>query len=385
MKLPREGRTTNGFTESIQRFFMPEPVQVTHPELFEEVLQNLEEPVRVLDTNLQVVLANKSAEDCGSLPQETRGLMCCSFPFSWREGRCDTCLVRATLEDGQPRRTEVSGIDRNGDRWTTEIETKPLRSPEGKVTHVIEILRDRSRDKRLERQVLQSSKLVSIGELATGVAHEIRNPLAGIRLGLDALAPALNNSPEAREIVDALTSDIERLNRVVTDLLNFSRPQVHEPKWFPLRPLFDQACRFIRKGAEHRSIHFHIRVEPPDLRIWADQNQLHQVLLNVLLNAVQAMPAGGELDLAGYWSENLNWSIDRERKCGYRIVIRDTGQGIPEEHIHRLYDPFFTTKPNGTRRWIDHLVFHHSRARRRTAHQLEAGRRDNSANSIAGG
>jgi two-component system sensor histidine kinase HydH len=327
---------------------MPESVQLNHPGLYEEVLQSLEEPVRVLDADLRVVLANRSAGACASLPNDTRGLMCCSIPFSWREGRCDRCLVRATLEDGQPRRTEVSGIDANGDRWTTEIETKPLMSPEGEVTHVIEILRDRTRDKRLERQVLQSSKLVSIGELATGVAHEIRNPLAGIRLGLDALAPALNNSPEAREIVDALTSDIERLNRVVTDLLNFSRPQPHEPKWFDLRPLFDQACRFIRKGAEHRSIHFHIRVEPPNLRIWADQNQMHQVLLNILLNAVQAMPDGGELDLAGYWSENLNWSIDRERKRGYRIVIRDTGQGIPEAHIHRLYDPFFTTKPNGT-------------------------------------
>jgi two-component system sensor histidine kinase HydH len=317
-------------------------------DLLTGVIQNLEEPVRVLKPGLEIVLANRAAANMQGLDPSALVGSRCDGALPGRCEKCDYCLVEASFEDGSGRRAQMTGIDANGDRWVTEIQTKPILDKRGQATHVIETFRDKSREKRLERQLLQSSKLVSIGELATGIAHEIRNPLSGVRLGLDALKPCVSDSEEGLEILQDITRDVVRLDRVVTDLLNFTKPKPHRPEWFRVEPLFGQVYRLVRKGAHAQAIHIDMSVDPADLEIWADRNQIHQVLINVLLNSVQAMEGGGEIRLSAGFSENINWSADRPDKRGYRIVIKDTGKGIPEEEMHRLFDPFFTTKPNGT-------------------------------------
>lgn len=316
--------------------------------VYQSVFEDLDEPVRILDRELKVLLANQAAAECLSIPGKSLGGTQCDEVFPGNERHCNDCLVRATFADGQPRRREISGMDVNGDRWVSEIETKPLKAAGGEVLQVIEIFRDRSQEKRLERQLLQSAKLVSIGEVATGIAHEIRNPLAGIRLGLDALEPNSIQDPSAKEILSDISRDITRLDRVVSDLLNFTKQRSNEPEWFHLDALFSQVCRYIRGSAVQQKIVIEVEVMPSDLCLWADRNQIHQVLLNLLLNSVQAMPKGGTLSLCGKWSDNLNWSGERRERSGCRITIRDTGCGITEESMQRLFDPFFTTKPNGT-------------------------------------
>ena len=316
--------------------------------IYQAVFEDMDEPIRVLDRDLQVLLANHSARECQGIPGKSfEGTQCDEiFPGDGR--RCNDCLVRATFKDGQPRRREVSGMDVNGDRWVSEIQTKPLFGNGTDVKYVIEVFRDHSHEKRLERQLLQSAKLVSIGEVATGIAHEIRNPLAGIRLGLDALEPNSIQDPSVKDILDDISRDITRLDRVVSDLLNFTKARPNMPEWFYLSALFTQVCRYIRGAAQQQEIVIEVEVHPSDLRLWADRNQIHQVLLNLLLNSVQAMPKGGLLKICGRWCDHLNWSGDRHERGGYRITIRDTGCGIAEEYMHRLFDPFFTTKPNGT-------------------------------------
>jgi len=338
----RSNRTQNlRRKDNIQEEFSPDRI---HQIIFED----MDEPIRVLDRELRVVLANHSARECQGIPGKSfEGTQCDEiFPGDGRQ--CIDCLVRTTFQDGKSHRREVSGMDHNGDRWVSEIQTKPLFGNEAEVQYVIETFRDRSHEKRLERQLLQSAKLVSIGEVATGIAHEIRNPLAGIRLGLDALEPGSIQDPSVKDILDDISRDITRLDRVVSDLLNFTKARPSMPEWFHLSALFNQVCRYIRGAAQHQGIEVEVEVQPTDLRLWADRNQIHQVLLNLLLNAVQAMPKGGQLRICGKWCENLNWSGDRKERGGYRITIRDTGCGIAEEYMHRLFDPFFTTKPNGT-------------------------------------
>lgn len=295
-----------------------------------------------------MAFANTNVAECPGVPPLDSGGRCCRELVPGRKGPCEECIVRATFEDGEPRHKEIWGIDNNGDRWVTEILTKPLRDGKGKVRHVVEIFRDRSNEKRLERQLLQSAKLITIGEVAAGIAHEIRNPLAGIRLGLDALDPISLSDPSAKDILDDITRDIGRLDRVVSDLLNFTKAKASQPEWFQLSALFNQVCRYIRGTAVQQGVSLKVEVEPPDLKIWADRNQLHQVLLNLLVNSLQAMPGGGTLELQGRYSASINWSNEKKECAGYRLIVRDTGCGIPEENVHRLFDPFFTTKSSGT-------------------------------------
>ncbi len=316
--------------------------------VYQAIVEDLDEPVRIMDRELHVLLANHAARECQDIPGKSLGGIQCDEVFPGNDRHCIDCLVRSTFKDGQPHRREVSGIDVNGDRWVSEIQTKPLLGDKGEVFQVIETFRDRSQVKRLERQLLQSAKLVSIGEVATGIAHEIRNPLAGIRLGLDALEPNSIQDPSAKDILNDISRDITRLDRVVSDLLNFTKSRPSEPEWFHLDALFNQVCRYIRGSASQQGIAIEMEVQPSDLRLWADRNQIHQVLLNLLLNSVQAMPKGGKLSLRGKWGDNLNWSGERKERSGSRITVRDTGCGINEETMERLFDPFFTTKPNGT-------------------------------------
>lgn len=315
--------------------------------ILESIFHNFSEPVRVLRPDLEIILENGAARLMSSGQPGSPGHNC-DGGVPGRTEKCADCLVQETFRTGEPGSREVAGIDSNGDRWVTEVTTRPIFSPDGTVRHVAEQFRDISDEKRLERQYLQSAKLISVGEVATSIAHEIRNPLAGIRLGLDALDPEAMRDPAAKEILEDIIRDISRLDRVVSDLLNFARARESQPEWFPLGALFRQVIRYIRGQAEQQQIVVEIEVEPADLKIWGDRNQLHQVLLNLLLNSIQAMESGGTVRLTGKWGEKLNWSAEKKNPAGYRIVVKDTGPGIPEEYNPRLFDPFFTTKPNGT-------------------------------------
>jgi len=325
-----------------------EPLRAPPRDLPISAFENLDEPVRVWDSDLQIVLANKAASDEQGTPISTMFNRLSSRSELDEGQETERDLVRRTFEEGVRQKTQITGIDSDGDRWVTEIRTKPLFSGKGKVSYVVATFLDRSSEKRLERQLIQSSKLVSIGELATGIAHEIRNPLAGIRLGLDALDPAVNDETDAREILKDITLDIARLDRVVSELLNFAKPKPHQPDWFEVGKMFRQVSRFIRGIANKSRIRIKIQVEPEDLSVYADSSQIQQVVLNLTLNAIQAMEEGGKLTMQARRSENVNWSTQREDPAGYRIIVRDTGVGIPEELMHRLFDPFFTTKQNGT-------------------------------------
>ncbi len=190
-------------------------------------------------------------------------------------------------------------------------------------------------DESHEKQMQQASKLASIGELASGIAHEIRNPLAGIGAAVEVLAD--NRAGTDGEIVQEIRRQITRLNTTLRELLDFSRQR--EPVFAPcsvadvIRPMI----ALIRPDAQKN--HVAITEElPADLPpIMADSGQAQQAILNVLLNAMQAMSTGGNLTVRAQTADGK-----------VRIRITDTGEGIPPENLQRIFSPFFTTKHRGT-------------------------------------
>jgi signal transduction histidine kinase len=184
-----------------------------------------------------------------------------------------------------------------------------------------------------ERQIQQAGKLASIGELASGIAHEIRNPLAGIGAAVEVLA----ESAKDREIVGEIRKQINRLSATLRGLLDFSRPS--EPEIMPcdVGELLKPMLALTRPDAQKANVQ--IITECPDNLppISADPQQLQQAILNILLNAIQAMPHGGTLTV------RTDLHVNR-----LRLSIRDTGVGIPRENRERIFSPFFTTKHHGT-------------------------------------
>jgi len=185
----------------------------------------------------------------------------------------------------------------------------------------------------LERAV-RMERLAVLGEFASGIAHEIRNPLAAIKTSVQALARR-EQDPRRTQLLAEMEGEIDRLARVVSDLVDFGRPHPPAPGVVPVRELFRRITGIIEPEAQARGLHFSCQGNS-DLALWADPDHLHQIVLNLALNAVQATPEDGAVVLRATASDG-------------RVIIdvRDTGCGIPAELLGRVSDPFFTTKTKG--------------------------------------
>jgi signal transduction histidine kinase len=196
-----------------------------------------------------------------------------------------------------------------------------------------------------EKQIQQASKLASIGELASGIAHEIRNPLAGIGAAVSVLADNSTGNEQYAEVAGEIKQQVNRLNTTLRELLDFARQR--EPEITPCHvcDLIRPMLALIRPDAQKQHIEIVERCSPDLPMICADTQQVQQAVLNGLLNAVQAMPEGGTLTVS---AEPAAKTLIPEHDRVVRICIRDTGSGIPPEHLLKIFSPFFTTKHRGT-------------------------------------
>ena len=185
-------------------------------------------------------------------------------------------------------------------------------------------------------QVKRADRLSAIGQLAAGLVHEIRNPLASID-GAAELLDVADDQPELRkETVGIIRKECSRLNRLLTSLLDFARPRRPEWREVDLSKVLDSVIDLVSHSAR-KSTNFHKEAVPGVLGIRGDEEQLTQVILNLALNAAQAMPDGGDV-----------WLTTLQEDDGIVIQVRDQGAGIPEQHLDKIFDPFFTTKDTGT-------------------------------------
>jgi signal transduction histidine kinase len=191
------------------------------------------------------------------------------------------------------------------------------------------------------QQMERADRLASVGEMSAGIAHEIKNPLAGIKGAITVLADDFAEEDPRREVVDKVLEQISRLDKAATDLLFFGRPGKPSLDFVDTNDLLKKTMFFIGQHPEAKNVHQtkeFTRNLPP---VWVDGKQLQQVFFNIILNAIQAMKEGGTLllqtDLVGEQGEQT-----------VRVMIGDSGPGIKPEDLERIYTPFFTTKTQGT-------------------------------------
>lgn len=183
----------------------------------------------------------------------------------------------------------------------------------------------------------RADRLATIGELAAGAAHEIRNPLTAIRSSLQYLE-AKSADHATKKLLGAALQETARINEIVSALLAFSRPSDIVRERHDLRETLGESLDLVLFQAGARKISVRRAFPDKPLVVEGDRSQLKQLFLNLFLNALQAMEAGGEL------------AVEALGKNGTRAVVAvaDTGEGIPEENLDRIFDPFFTTKKGGT-------------------------------------
>jgi two-component system sensor histidine kinase HydH len=191
----------------------------------------------------------------------------------------------------------------------------------------------------LERELETSRRLASLGRLAAGVAHEIRNPLSSIKGFATYFKERYRDNPDDQKTSEIMIQEVDRLNRVITQLLEFARPPVIQKKRASLQSLIQHSLKMIERQASAKQIQVLCRLPPEIKEVALDPDGINQVLLNLYLNAVEAMDPGGKLSVSLSMDEGSAW---------IKIMVSDTGSGISKEDLAHIFDPYFTTKQTGT-------------------------------------
>jgi two-component system sensor histidine kinase HydH len=227
-----------------------------------------------------------------------------------------------------------------GKNMLFETSASVLHDDDGHFLGYIILLRDITEIRHLKREMQRKERLASLGSLAAGVAHEIRNPLSSIKGFATYFKERYKDVPEDKDTAEIMIREVERLNRVIGQLLEFARPMNVQQRTIDVNGILRHSLGMIRKQAASQGI----TIDAQDLAdepvyAYIDQDRIGQVLLNVYLNAVEAMANGGVLKI---------WIERDEVNDTIAINVSDTGCGIPGADIGRVFDPYFTTKQSGT-------------------------------------
>jgi signal transduction histidine kinase len=207
------------------------------------------------------------------------------------------------------------------------------------IVHKAErMIEQRAQERReLESQLHLAERLAALGEMVAGISHEVKNPLGIIR----STAELLGEMPDASETQKSLSGVIKeestRLNQIVTEFLDFARPQEPNLQECQLEKIIEKNLSFIRPELEKKGIQVENNLDGRSFRLRADQDLLYRAFLNILINAIHSMQDGGTIGI-----------IVEEGRDAYRIDIEDTGCGISEENVDKIFNPFFTTKEKGS-------------------------------------
>ncbi len=238
---------------------------------------------------------------------------------------------------GEQIKTEIEHRKKDGTVFPVEISAGLLEIGDHK--YVLAFDRDITERKRSEEALQRTEQIKVCGEMAVGMAHEIKNPLAGIKVSIEVLLEELNLADGDRDVLVKVISEIKRLELLIKSLLNFAKPPKPQFSLVDVQGILDTVTSFSLKTPSFSPVMVLKDYDEHLPRIMADPMQLQQVFMNLILNAVEAMPGGGTL--------TLKTSLEKASHA-LQIMISDTGKGIEDEEKGKIFQPFFTTKSKGT-------------------------------------
>ena len=249
--------------------------------------------------------------------------------------------VERLLEENQStiRDQEIEVQHPSAGRIPLSLSAAPLKDEMGREMGSVLLLRDLREIRDLQEKVRRSERLASLGRLAAGVAHEIRNPLSSIRGFAQYFMNRLKGHEEEQGYASIMVKEVDRLNRVVTDLLNFARPKEPHRELHPLENILSHSVKLLEPELRKKGVQVEEEYEPNLPPALVDRDQLSQAFLNLLLNSLESIEGGGKIRITLKKGDNQH---------GMEMAIADTGRGISPEDLGRVFEPFFSTKRGGT-------------------------------------
>ncbi|MFA5833678.1 MAG: PAS domain S-box protein [Bacteroidota bacterium] len=304
---------------------------------FSEVIYRTVNPIQITSTEGKMIFVNPAFEH---ITGYTRAELIGENPNklnSGKHGKDFWKKVWTKINTGQQWVGQIQNRKKNGELFYTELVISPIVDEKKKVIGFLGAHRDITEQKILERQVVRSQKMETFGTLAAGIAHEVGNPLTSI----SSLVQVVQRQTEddfVQEKLELVKNQINRISKIIRELVDFARPSTHEVKDVSTNLVVREALNIVQYGKKARTIKFNVALVDDLPFVSAVHDQILQVFLNILMNAVDASMGNPDSSIS---------VLTKQSDEKVEISISDNGTGIAEHHLSKVFDPFFTTKEVG--------------------------------------
>ncbi|MFQ5825280.1 MAG: ATP-binding protein [bacterium] len=331
------------------------------------ILDHVPSGLILVDKDFNILSASAAIKSIIGKPLE-KVIGCLCYEITGCTKDRSICPIQRVFCSGKMESQFLHRVGPDGEERYLEQTAVPLKK-DGRVETVLEIITDVTERKRLQDQLVRSEKLATTGEIAAVIAHEVRNSLTSVRMIMQLLNETERLNVSDHESLEVALDSLSRMENVVADLLQLARPAQLEKKLESINDILQDSIEFVEHQISGKGIELDVKLEPglPDIEL--DREHLKEAMVNLILNASQAIEISGSICIHSRLNtlnktlrdlgevrvaaeENVVVGVQEvvleKGRQVVRVEVRDSGCGIPEEHLKRIFDPFFTTKVNGT-------------------------------------
>ena len=325
--------------------------QVYH--FHKNIIQNLNAGLFTLDLSGEITFANKGAAEL--LQYEVPELLGRNITQLFSNAQhANRVLELCSLPGKKIDEWETRFFCKDGREIVVELNASHLVDNNNNFEGIVMLFRDVTEVYHLRTQVARMERLALLGELSAGIAHEIRNPLAGIKAATQVLEELSELDTGQAQLVQRIIREVDKANGLLKEFFKFARPAKPKLGFFSIDAIIDSVYLLLAPRLRKQNIQFTEKFQDNVPKVYVDETQIEQVLLNLFLNAIDSMEAGGQLSVTTATKqvtllEEQQAKLARSDQELYYVVIKvsDTGSGIPPDQLEKIFNPFFTTKQEG--------------------------------------
>ncbi len=299
----------------------------------QNILDSITNVFITLDRDLCVHSINKEGRDILNLTDSNIGEDLSSVFENYED--VEKVLNRVVVKEKKELGIETKCNSNNPNGLFVKLYAYPLKNILNKTEGVVVVLEDVSEIRKLESQIKRAEKLSAVGVLASGIAHEIRNPLGIIKTISQTIVHDIKDN-DIKEGIEIIIHEVNRANNVIIGLLDFAKPSIGQVKAQSIGNIIKEILMITHNYAHQYNVKINSNIDE-DIMVMLDEDKIKQAFVNILFNSIQAMPNGGNIYIEV--SSNEYWA---------NITFRDEGTGIPQDQLEKIYEPFYTTKDTGT-------------------------------------